>query len=162
LKNVHSREVDAGWDQWLEYAQKYQLTYYDPHGSSSTEKRLAGSTWKWRPYALTPFRLMSLNGDIEEIPYPEVIYEYGLKGIGSFIFTPVGLLITPEKSIFLLDNEHLTRIWGQPSGWFYRPESVFSMRISPDGCKVVFVRIIDWAPKTRKPIAILHICQRQQ
>ncbi|MCB4359295.1 hypothetical protein [Quatrionicoccus australiensis] len=157
--NIHFSEIKGGWRQYLEYARKYQLNYYDPHGTSMTDKRLAGNSWGNRPYALTPFRLLSLDGSIEEIPYPEIIYEYGLKGVGYFLFTPVGLLITPNTSIMLLNDERLTRIWGKPTSWFHTPESVFAMQLSPDGCKLVFGRAANWKVGTRKPIAILNLCQ---
>lgn len=157
--NIYSAEVTGGVKQYLDYAQKYQLTYYDPHGVSSTDKRLAGIAWGDRPYDLTPFRLMSPDGTLEEMPYPKVIYDYGLKGVGYFLFTPAGLLITPDHFIMLLNGERLTRIWGKPAGLFHTPESVFGMKLSPNGCKLAFARAAAWEPHVRKPIAILDLCQ---
>lgn len=157
--NIYSGEVTGGRYQYLDYAQKYQLTYYDPHGVSSTDKRLAGVSWGDRPYDLTPFRLLSLDGTVEEIPYPTIIYDYGLKGVGYFLFTPVGLLITPKASIMLLNGDRLTRVWGKPTGVFHTPESVFGMKLSPNGCKLAFARTAKWEPDARKPIAILNLCQ---
>lgn len=158
---VHSMEVFGGRYHYLEYSQKYQLNYFDPHGNSATERRLGGYEWN-RPYDLTPFRLLSLDGTVEEIPYPKIIYEYGLKVIGLFMPTPVGWLIASEKSLFLLNGEILTRVWGKPSDWFYSPQFIWAMRLSPNGCKLAFARTADWKPESNKPIAIMELCKGEQ
>lgn len=159
LANVYPGETHTGEFLYLEFAKKYQLTFYDPHGVSSTDKRLAGNSWHNRPYELTPFRLLSLDGTVEERPYPKFIYEYGLKGVGLFLFTPVGLLITPGTSMFLINDVKITRVWGQSSSLFHTPEGVFGMRLSPNGCRLAFARTATWKPETNKPIAILELCK---
>lgn len=74
--------------------------------------------------------------------------------------TPVGLLISAHNSLFLLNGEQLTRIWGKP-GWrlFGGGEYAYNVRLSPNGCKAVFGRVADWNPETWKPISIISLCK---
>jgi len=51
---------------YLSYSQKYLLNTWDSQGNSDTDRRLGGIGWN-RPYDLTPYRLMALDGSIEEI-----------------------------------------------------------------------------------------------
>jgi len=158
-------ELPERLPQYLAYSGKYLLNKWDSQHNSSTDKRLAGATWK-RPYDLTPYRLLSLDGKVEEIPYPYIIFEYGLQYFGELLPTKAGILINNtgqgkgEHGLFLLNGYKLTRIWGG-SGWFDkgRGEVATGLQLSPDGCTIVFARYSDWRLTAKKPISLMNLCQ---
>ncbi|WP_433693667.1 hypothetical protein [Herbaspirillum seropedicae] len=65
VDEIHGANGNIG--SYLSYSQKYLLNTWDSQGSSRTDQRLGGVDWN-RPYDLTPYRLMALDGSIEEIP----------------------------------------------------------------------------------------------
>jgi hypothetical protein len=160
--NLRADEVNGAGNNlgnYLAYSQKYLLNTWDSQGSSNTDRRLGGASWN-RPYDLTPYRLMALDGSIEEMPYPKIIFEYGIKRFGYFLPTPAGVLIS-TNNLFLLQGEQLTRIWPRP-GLFggIKPEVIDSLVLSPDGCKVAFRHFADSKYTTPKSVTILTLCQK--
>lgn len=161
-------EIDAGRAQFLAFRGQYLLNHFDSQGSSSTDRRLAGrQIWGNRPYDLTPYRLLSRDGSIEEIPYPYVIREYGIKGFHELIPTKVGIIIEatdPGKGhtgLFLLNGERLQRFWPRPEQFeFLRTkEQVGGLTLSPDGCKIAFRRYANWQLDTKKTVTIINLCK---
>jgi hypothetical protein len=144
---------------YLAYSQKYLLNTWDSQGDSDTDRRRAGASWN-RPYDLTPYRLMALDGSIEEMPYPKIIFEYGIKRFAFLLPTPVGVLIS-SNNLFLLQGEQLTRIWPRP-GIFggIKPEVIDGLVLSPDGCKVAFHHFTDSKKTTPQSVTILTLCQK--
>lgn len=145
--------------RYLAFSGQYQLTTWDSQDNGFTDRRLAGSNaWGSRPYALTPYRLLSRDGSIEEIPYPYVIREYGIQRFGELLPTKAGILINAQGSLLLIDGNRLRRVWGKPS-FFKTPEAPVGFALSPSGCKLAFFRYANWKPKTRKPITIVNLCR---
>ena len=156
-----SNEIDKGPILFLDYAQKFLLHSRDSQGKAATDGSVDSAYWK-RPYDLSPYRLLALDGTVEVIPYPKIIFEYGLKGFDTLIPTLKGVLLTAHGSIFLLNGEQLTRIWGTSrmplSGSL---PSAYGPKLSPDGCKVVFGRTIDLPPRSAMPISIIDLCKEK-
>lgn len=149
---------------YLAYAKKYLLNTWDSQNDSDTDKRLGGANWN-RPYDLTPYRLMALDGSIEEIPYPKVIFDYGIRYFDVLFPTRAGIVIEAmgakrsEYGFFLLQGDRLTRFLGGPRilGFDGR-EGVNGISLSPDGCKIAFRLYSDWRP-IKKQITIINLCK---
>ncbi|QDD63648.1 hypothetical protein EJD96_05545 [Herbaspirillum seropedicae] len=160
--NVRVEEVHGAGNligNYLAYSQKYLLNTWDSQGNSDTDRRRAGVGWN-RPYDLTPYRLMALDGSIEEIPYPKIIFEYGLKRFAYFLPTPSGALIS-SNNLYLLQGEKLSRIWPRPGLFGHiTPEIIDSLVLSPDGCKIAFRHYRDIKYTTPKSVSIINLCQK--
>ncbi|WP_433693668.1 hypothetical protein [Herbaspirillum seropedicae] len=160
--NVRVDEVRGAGNNlgnYLAYSQKYLLNTWDSQGNSDTDQRLGGVGWN-RPYDLTPYRLMAMDGSIEEIPYPKILFEYGIKRFAFFLPTPVGIIIS-SNNLFLLQGEKLTHIWPRP-GLFGRitPEIINGLVLSPDGCKLAFRHYRDIKYATPKSVSIINLCEK--
>ena len=157
VDEIHGANGNIG--NYLAYSQKYLLNTLDSQWDSDTDKRLGGIGWN-RPYDLTPYRLMALDGSIEEIPYPKIIFEYGLKKFAYFLPTPAGVIIS-SNNLYLLQGEKLTRIWPRP-GLFGRitPEIINGLVLSPDGCKLAFRHYSDIKYTTPKAVSIINLCEK--
>ena len=157
VDEIHGASGNIG--NYLAYAQKYLLNTWDSQGDSDTDRRLGGVGWN-RPYDLTPYRLMALDGSIEEIPHPKIIFEYGLKRFAYFLPTPAGVIIS-SNNLFLLQGERLTRIWPRP-GLFGRitPEIIDGLVLSPDGCKIAFRHYANSKYTTPKSVTIINLCEK--
>ena len=137
---------------YLAYSKKYLLNTWDSQGGA-TDGVVS------RSYGLMPYRLMALDGSIEEMPYPKIIFEYGIKSFGLFLPTPVGVLISTNH-LFLLQGEKLTRIWPRPNLFgLVAYEMISDLVLSPDGCKVAVRHFPDTKGRTL-PITILNLCQK--
>ena len=103
---------------------------------------------------------MALDGSIEEIPYPKIIFEYGLKRFAYFLPTSAGAIIS-TNNLYLLQGEKLTRIWPRP-GLFGRitPEIIVGLVLSPDGCKLAFRHYADSKYTTPKSVSIINLCEK--
>jgi hypothetical protein len=165
---VMRTEIDGGKARFLAFRGQYLLNRFDSQGDSRTDRRLAGRhIWGNRPYDLTPYRLLSRDGGIEEIPYPYVIREYGIKGFHELIPTKAGIVIEatdPGKGrtgLFLLNGDRLQRFWPPPARleFLRTKEQVGGLILSPDGCKIAFRRYANWLPDTRKPVTIINLCK---
>ncbi|WP_443115411.1 hypothetical protein [Herbaspirillum seropedicae] len=157
VDEIHGASGNIG--NYLAYAQKYLLNTWDSQGDSDTDRRLGGVGWN-RPYDLTPYRLMALDGSIEEIPYPKILFEYGLKRFAYFLPTLAGVIIS-SNNLFLLQGERLTRIWPRP-GLFGRitPEIIDGLVLSPDGCKLAFRHYANSKYSTPKSVTIINLCEK--
>ena len=113
--------------------------------------------------------LLSPEGEIEVLPFPEIIFDFGLRGLGWIQPTPHGQLFFHNgfrnlgpQGLFLLQGDRLVRIWGGP-GWFARGRNEFinNVAVSPDGCRVAMVHSPDPSGRTirRRPISILNLCK---
>lgn len=162
---VRVDEIEGGKAKYLAFMDKYLLNRLDSQGSSSTERRLAGLAWGDRPYDLTPYRLLARDGSIEEIPYPKILFEYGVRYFYELLPTRAGILIDAatngkgEHGLFLLKGERLIRFWGRPVLFSSGREGVSGTTLSPDGCKIAFRRFADWKRNTRKHITIINLCK---
>lgn len=156
------KEITGGRAIYLAYSGQYLLNEFDSQGSSDTDRRLAGRTWGDRPYDLTPYRLLSRDGSIAEIPYPYVLQDYGIRSFDKLIPTRVGYLfgavLDRHFSLFLLQEDRVIRFWGKPVR-FKDGDSISGLTLSPDGCKIVFRRARDWLPATRKHVTIINMCK---
>ncbi|WP_443115413.1 hypothetical protein [Herbaspirillum seropedicae] len=162
VMNVRVDEVHGAGNfigNYLAYSKKYLLNTWDSQGDSDTDQRRAGVGWN-RPYDLTPYRLMAMDGSIEEIPYPKILFEYGIKRFAYFLPTPAGVIIS-AKNLFLLQGEKLTRIWPRP-GIFggVTPEIIGGLALSPDGCKLAFRHYRDTKYTTPKSVSIINLCEK--
>lgn len=164
---IRASELRNRLPEYLKFSNKYLLNKWDSQNNAWTDKRLAGLAWGDRPYSLTPYRLLSpQDGKIEEIPYPYIIFEYGVLYFGELLPTKAGILINNtgrgkgEHGLFLLNGEQLTRIWGGP-GWFDagHNEVADGIELSPDGCAIIFSHYVDWHLETKKPISLMNLCQ---
>ena len=160
--NVRVDEINSANDgdgNYLAYAKKYLLNTFDSQWNSDTDKRLGGVGWN-RPYDLTPYRLMALDGSIEEIPYPKIIFEYGLKRFAYFLPTPAGFIIS-SNNLYLLQGEKLTRVWPRPDLFGHiTPEIIAGLALSPDGCKLAFRHYRDYRYTFPKTVTIVNLSQK--
>jgi len=157
-----ARETDGGILPYLAFIDRYQLNSLDSRGSARTEKRLSSAkSWGNRPYDLSPYRFLAPDGRVDEIPFPYILSEFGVRSFYKLLPTKAGILIVAtggERGLLLLNGERLTRGWGKPS-FFGSGEGVSGFELSPDGCKISFLRYADWKLKTRKHISIIDLCQ---
>ncbi len=149
-------EIGGGRVLYLPFLKKYFLHWLDSQGNSGTDEWL-NSRWD-RPYELAPYRLMSLDGTIEVIPYPRILFEYGIKGFAWIFPSKVGLVIQRGREILLLQGDQLYRVWSGDHR-FLPNEGIAGSAISPDGCKVAFMRFTDNRVVTPKPISIINLCE---
>lgn len=165
----------VSWPIYLPYYDKYLMSAWDYSKGSGTARKHSGGYWKY-PYDYSPYWLVSREGKVESIPYPEVIFEYGVNEFQYLWPTPRGLLINdPEglyagKGLLLLQGDRLLRIWGGPLSLNFlkdnrgRGEVSYVLNISPDGCRVVFTHARNYPLAKDKnpdpiPLSILNICK---
>jgi len=70
------RYDEIGSGEFVAFLDKYLLNDSDTAMTSRTNSHL-NLVWR-RPYEYTPFRLLGQDGSIEEIPYPEFVFDYGI------------------------------------------------------------------------------------
>ena len=157
-----SQETDYGILPYLAFIDRYQLNSLDSRGASGTDKRLnTPEMWGNRPYDLSPYRFLAPDGHVDEIPFPYILSEFGVRSFYKLLPTKAGILIIAtggERGLLLLNGERLTRVWGKP-GLFRREENMGGITLSPNGCKIAFRRYANWLPKTPKHISIIDLCQ---
>src|SRR5438105_630480 len=100
-------ETIHGSAEYVAFLDKYLLNTHDTQGHSSTDAHLR-RVWR-RPYEYTPFRLLSPSGQVEEIPYPRFIFEYGIadpptrdqtnRNFKDFALTKAGIVITKWREV---------------------------------------------------------------
>jgi hypothetical protein len=165
---------------YLSFYDKYLTTSYD---YQSIATAIVKGSYQWRGHrSNAPYYLVGLDGSVDTVPYPEVIFQYAANGaqIRSFSYlwpTPHGVLIdvtggpySPVSGLFLLKGEELFRIWGGPPSLNPftrgRSERLFVLDISPDGCRVVFLHAHKYPlPRDKNPdpipMSVLNICKEQ-
>jgi len=171
-------EVTDG--EYLEFLDKFQLNRADSAMGSDTNQAMSVTRWS-RPYSLTPYRLLSKDGQVEEIPYPDFIQKFGLKersaGDGggfnfSFLLvTRPGLLINKfipgGDDFFLYEHSKLFRLiihrTAVTSPLFRsHPTRIMFHALSPDGCKLAYTHLRDsnvsatWASNFY--LTIINLC----
>lgn len=169
--DVDNGEINLGFLAYLSYYDKYLLGTSDHKGKSGTDRRVSGAFWK-HPYAYSPYRLISRDGMIEEVPYPTIILDFGLKGFQHLWPTSHGLLIEtsgggpgyafPWNGLLLLKGERMFRLWGGMGGLTRGGREVTHvLNISPDGCRMIFTHS-DWRTYPgNHPLSILNLCKEQ-
>jgi hypothetical protein len=169
--DVDNKEINLRFPAYLPYYKKYLLGTFPHHGVSGTDRRVAGGFWK-HSYAYSPYRLISRTGEIEEISYPTIIFDFGLKGFQHLWPTPHGLLIEtsyggstgvqPRHGLLLLKGDRMFRLWGG-SAWSARGghEATHVLSIAPNGCHIVFTHS-DWRSYPGSHLlSILNLCKDQ-
>jgi|GEM_PF-7075142 len=176
---VRFEEISDGL--YVEFLDKFQLNVGDSAMSSHTNRAMSAS-WA-RPYDLTPYRLLSRDGTIEEIPYPSFIKEFGLEerrtdnepgrvNFSSLLFTKPGILIRKNLEdggdYFLYKGQQVYRLIAHSSSltssaWFrIRPNRVIFETLSPNGCRLAYTHIkASTSGVTRSPdfyLTIIDLC----
>ena len=146
--------------RYLPFLQKYLLNSFDSQNNGRTDKRLAGANWN-RPYDLTPYRLLARDGSIEEIPYPTILFSYGIEGFAFLLPMKTGIAIQRGYEILLLQGSTLVRAWDGHSKipGLGRSDAISGLTPSPDGCQLAFRRFADWRSTTKTHITILNLCK---
>lgn len=175
---IRHDEITSG--KYIAFLDKYLLNDSDTSGSSDTNSHLRGD-WR-RPYEYTPFRLLSQDGTIDEIPYPEFIFEYGIatrgqrndtsRNFSKFLVTRPGILITKTRdygsAIYLFKRDQLYLVAGGKTILHVdtatnSAEGLWSMKLSPDGCKVAYshLRSTAMSSKVSDPhfFSIIDLCK---
>ncbi|MBF0269809.1 MAG: hypothetical protein HQL44_14585 [Alphaproteobacteria bacterium] len=158
-------EIDGGRARYLAFSGQYLLNHWDSQSSARTNRVMNPMYWGDRPYDLTPYRLLSLDGTITEIPYPKILWDYGVKTFDTLLPTKAGIMIEAlgrprqENGLLLLQGEKLLRFWGKKR-LFVTTEGMSGTVLSPDGCKIAFYRYADWKVDTHKYITIINLCKR--
>lgn len=160
---------------YLPYYDKYLMSTSDYAGAGGNSRSSMGAFWKY-PYDISPSWLVSREGEVQAVPYPEIIREYGMVGFTLHWPTPRGILINDRGGVFagkgllLLQGEKLLRIWGGPPSLNFfqdnrgRTEASYVLNISPDACRIVFTHAKKF-PKAGDqnpdavPLSILNICK---
>lgn len=167
----------VSWPTYLPYYDKYLMSSLDYAGHGSTSKKYGGVFWKY-PYDVSPYWLVSRTGEVEGVPYPKIIRDYGIAGFQYIWPTPRGMLINqtwPASrgfGLLLLQGEKLLRIWGGPPSLNIfqdnrgREEIAYVLNMSPDACRIVFTHAKgkDYPGEGAKhfapiPLSVLNICK---
>jgi hypothetical protein len=183
--NVPPTPLSVRYDEinnikYVPFLDKFLLNELDSKQSSGTRKDMK-RVWR-RSYNLAPYRLLSRNGSIEEIPYPAWIKDFGLeepKGpngegydFNSLSVTKPGILIRKDfghaANYFLYKNSQVYRLVAANAedkvgeGLPILANSTWLELISPDGCKVAFThRIVEMAESTSQDgyyLSIVKVC----
>jgi hypothetical protein len=160
-KDLHIPRVELDNQPiYLSHIKKYLLNTFDSKGDSSTDQRLAGRHWK-RPYTLTPYRLMALDGTIETIPYPDILAEYGIQRFARLLPTKNGLLIHAGSRLFLLQDKSLIQFWPRPGAFgLIKKHHIAGIMLSPDGCKIAFRHYADDKFTTTQYVTLINLCKK--
>jgi len=174
-------EIDSG--VYVDFLNKYLLNDYDTSVTSFTNSHL-NSIWK-RPYEYTPFRLLSPDGSIEEIPYPQFVFDYGIaervwqKGGGSnfsrFLITRAGIVIQKKReygsALYLFKNNKLYLVAGGKTALHVdlaenSAEGIQTTKLSPDGCKIAYSHLHGLAASSKyqapRFLSIINLCSDQK
>ncbi len=145
-------------EHYLEYLSKYQLNYFSYRkNSESLEGEKSGEMKS------TPFRLMSINGEIEEIEYPAAWKNINGGDIDYYAPTPAGGVLISESSIFIIMNNNVKRIWdGGSPRFFDKKKNIWGWRVSSDGCNLAFFYGSEWSPSSFKPISVISLCEEKE
>jgi hypothetical protein len=163
---IFREEVADSWAIYHAFSDQYQLNWHDSQASSSTNRRTGGQSWK-RPYDLSPYYLLSRDGTVETIPYPNILKEFDVRHFSRLLMTRAGLLIDAtgdgpksmgERGLFLLRENQLTQVWGFPNRAGIK-EGMVGESLSPDGCKIAFTRFMGWGIGTFRNVVILNLCE---
>lgn len=168
----------VSWPTYLPYYDKYLMSSSNYAVSGGTSKVNSGVFWKY-PYEVSPYWLVSRTGEVEGVPYPTIIGEFGIAGFQHIWPTPRGMLINilwppagRNSGLLLLQGEKLLRIWGGPPNLNIfqdnrgREEIAYVLNISPDACRIVFTHAKekDYPREADKhfapiPLSVLNICK---
>ncbi|MDD2893856.1 MAG: hypothetical protein PHF20_07975 [Halothiobacillaceae bacterium] len=139
----------------LPFANRYQLKNPQCHEASRALHAEA---------MCEPLYLMSPEGDIETINFPEYLRD----GLGQFDFTYAvknGVLIRVrypgKQGYYLWRNNVLYELWRSREGGFFNMfpyEFWGGEAIAPDGCKVAFFKARDSKSDTPRKIFIFNLC----
>ena len=145
-------EISCG--QYLPFMDRFLLNDGDSSETPQTNSHLSNS-WT-HPYEFTPYRLLARDGTIEEIPYPEFIFDFGLaprkwhvrNGVNFSKFQVVrgGLVVTKTgenaPGVYLFRDNQLYRVSRDGS------HGMRTLRLSPDGRKLAYTHLAE--PATGK------------
>jgi hypothetical protein len=130
--------------EYLDFQKKYLLNTSDSQGSSNTNSHM-NRVWR-HPYTFTPYRLLSLDGTIEEIPYPQFVFDYGIDRFNEFTLTRAGILISQVTqlggTIYLFQSNQLYRLTRKAALGVALPlptSGVGSLSVAPSGCNVAYM-----------------------
>lgn len=155
---IPASQIDSGKALYLPYLGKYLLRSTDSRVESGTNRALSGANWKFA-YELAPYSLLGTDGKVEQISYPYVLAEFGIKQFSEFLPVKDGIVIRTDSDLFLMKGEALFRIWtGRSSALWGKTEWPKGLAVSPDGCKIAFTHYADIARDSKKPVSIINIC----
>jgi hypothetical protein len=156
---------------YVRFLGKYLLNDYDSQMSSNTNGALnSPARWK-RPYPLPPYRLLSLDGTIEEIPYPKFVFDYKIGKFEEFRITRAGMVLSQVNSVngnlYFYRGSQLYRLTSTAKvpgmERDLRLSGVQQLTVSPDGCKVAYlhynVKTFEITDLTPNYLAILDVCK---
>ena len=166
---------------YLKYLDKFLLNNGDTSMSSSTNSNIAVRPWN-RHYEYTPFRLLARDGTVEDIPYPDFIFDCGIasrkwqNGVGRnfsiFLPTRAGILISKDRengsSLYLFQNNQLYQIAGGKmllgvNLAHLSAERISLNQLSPGGCKFAYSHLgTDRSYRAPKFLTILDLCKAAQ
>jgi len=145
---------------YVAFRRRYLLHSADSRGNSATDGSL---NFNWnRPYALTPYRLLGLDGSLEEIPYPREFELAGIKRFEELVVTRAGLAvlsIEPQtEGLFLRKDQKVVRIRGDS-----KTTGIEAATVSPDGCRIAYtfyaVPEETITGQTPRELAIVDVCK---
>jgi hypothetical protein len=171
-------EISSG--EYVAFLDKYLLNNYDTKANSNTDSH-KNLVWR-RPYEYTPFRLLGQDGSIQEIPYPEFVFEYGLSrrdkpdGQGphfnDFLVTKAGIVIHKHReygsALYLFRRDQLYLIAGGKTTLRVdlaenSAEGISSTELSPDGCKIAYSHLKELAASSKESaphfFTIIDLCR---
>lgn len=173
-KELSVRGADVQADViYLRFLNQYQLNSSDPRtyhsvpgGYECPAEDPGGKECTRRHHKRNeiPFRLMSMDGQISEVRYPDELADWlgGWQMFGKALVTRAGLLvfktgeatIRSESGLFLITKDQTRRIWGKNRDFLFRDV------LSPDGCKLAFLsygrRFFSYTDQT---IKIIDLCK---
>jgi hypothetical protein len=163
--------TEIGAVTYVRHLGKYLLNDRDSQMSSNTNGAL-NQPARWnRPYALAPYRLLSLDGTVEEIPYPKFVSDYGLGKFEQLRITRAGILISQlspaDGALYLYQGNQLYRLTAAGNGLGkqgHLPLSgVQQLSLSPDGCRIAYqhyaIQFSRITALTPSYLAILEVCK---
>jgi hypothetical protein len=156
--------------EYVAFLNKYLLNTTDTQMSSNTNSTL-NRVWL-HPYTYTPFRLLALDGSIEEIPYPRFVSDYGLEHFGELRVTRAGIVVSKywetDGAIYLFENNQLYRLTRGKSVFALVSrtlpmQGVEGLTPSPDGCSLAYlhfnVPLLRILGSTPRYLALVNVCK---
>src|SRR3569833_227671 len=156
---------------YVRFLGKYLLNDHDSQMFSNTNAALnEPERWK-RPYTLAPYRLLSLDGSIREIPYPKFVFDYNLGKFEELRITRPGIVDSQMNSVngnlYLYHGSQLYRLTASARVLGIhrdlRLSGVEQLAVSPDGCKVAYehydVKYFEITGLTPNYLAIVDLCK---
>jgi hypothetical protein len=127
------------------------------------------------PPMRAPFRLLSLDGSVEIIPYPTLSIDAQIELFGNLLVTRAGVVITKEEKqmrggtlhgsmLLLTPPDRLVTLVSNSS---YLGGSLWIFDLSPDGCSIVYSRntasrlsyLLDNG--SRQSLSIVNVCKQK-